>query len=504
MSSNSNLEVKDESEASKFVDPPEDGADFVVDSPKGAIVETNETATGGTNYGDDRTPEPPTEQFEQNRLVYDTDPHVGHSIEVILDWILADGYNISDRNIAGYDASESLDEENIAALRFLIENSDFETKLNEWIEEAAVEGHGYMEIVVEEGKFKPRILPPEMVHKHTDEYGTIKEYVLEPEDGGGPEDEDATVYGKHDIAEFYFRKDPTEEYGRGLVERIREQADMLRDMEVDYARFVASKAYPPILWKCGDENNEWSEDQITNWLDDVKQIEPDSMVAGPHDVEPEVVGTTSTSASAGAMRLEETFKHHERRIVTGIGVPAVLSNMDSKGSSAEVIMPSFKRRIKRYQNLLLKKAVEEQIIRPLFVESILGQEIENYEGLIPEWEFGEHSSAENRLEIDKLLKLFNNGFLTREAFAQRAGIDPETELPTMEGLQEEVIPTLQGLANGERSLGDAAQNPDGGRPTDTEGGAQSSGREVTSREDATTDNSGNEDRPQKSPTEDES
>jgi len=178
--------------------------------------------------------------------------------------------------------------------------------------------------------------------------------------------------------------------------------------------------------------------------------------------------------------------------------------MDSKGSSAEVIMPSFKRRIKRYQNLLLKKAIEEQIIRPLFVESILGQEIENYEGLIPEWEFGEHSSAENRLEIDKLLKLFNNGFLTREAFAQRAGIDPETELPTMEGLQEEVIPTLQGLANGERSLGDAAQNPDGGRPTDTEGGAQSSGREVTSREDATTDNSGNEDRPQKSPTEDES
>ena len=486
---------------SNFIDPPEDSADFVVDSAKGPVVVTNTNASGGTNYGDDRTPDPPRDQFEYNRTLYDTDPHVGHSIEVMLDWMLADGYNISDRNIADYEDGE-LEPEDLAALRFLIENSDFETKFNEWVEEAAVEGQAYMEIVVEEEQFKPRILPPERVYKHTDEYGVIKEYVLEPPEGGGPSADDATVYDPSDIAEFYFHKHPDEEYGRGFPQRIEEQADILRDMEIDYARFVASKAYPPIFWRCGDENAEWSDEQMENWLEQVEKIEPDSMVAGPHDVEAEVVGTTSTSSSAGAMRLEETFKHHERRIVTGIGVPAALSNMDNKGSSAEVTMPSFKRRIKRYQNLL-KKAVEEQIIRPLFVESIQGTEIENYDGLIPSWEFGEHSSAENRLEIDKLLKLFNNGFLTRDAFAKRAGIDPETELPSMDQLNEEVIPTLQGLASSGQTAGEAAQNPDGGRPTDTGGGTQSSGREVTSREDASTDTSGDDDRPQQSPTEDE-
>lgn len=490
-----------DSEDSKFVDPPdeEDRADFVVDSPKGAVIETNQTSSGGTNYDDDRTPEPPREQFVENRLLYDTDPHVGHSVEVVMDWVLADGYNISERNIAEYDDSE-LDPEDLAAFRFLLKNSTFEKQLNAWVENACVEGHGYMELVVEDEKFKPRILPPEKVYKHTDEFGNIKEYVLEPADGGGPEDDDATVYKPNDIAELYFRKKPDEEYGRGLVQRVYEQADILRDMEVDYARFVASKAYPPVFWKCGDENNEWSEDQITNWLDEVEKIEPDSQVAGPHDVEAEVVGTTSTSSSAGAMRLEETFKHHERRIVTGIGVPAVLSNLDSKGGAAEVVMPSFKRRVKRYQNLITQ-AIEEEVIRPLFVESVLGTDIENFSGLIPVFEFGEHSSAENRLEIDKLLKLFNNGFLTRESFAKRAGIDPETELPTMEDLDNEIIPTLQGLTTGERSAGDAAQSPEGGRPTDTEGGTQSSGREVTSREDGTSDNSDDDDRPQQSPTE---
>jgi hypothetical protein len=50
-------------------------------------------------------------------------------------------------------------------------------------------------------------------------------------------------------------------------------------------------------------------------------------------------------------------------------------------------------------------------------------------------------------------------------------------------------------------LGDNIQNPEGGSPTDTEGGAESAGGEVTSREDGTTDSSNG--RNKKSVTEDE-
>jgi hypothetical protein len=248
---------------------------------------------------------------------------------------------------------------------------------------------------------------------------------------------------------------------------------MLRDMEFDYARFVATKAYPPILWTLGTEEEQWSEDQIDGWLETVNSIEPDSMLAAPHDVDHDTVGVTSTSSSAGAMKLEGTFEHLQNRISTGLGVPALILNMDASTGEATASMPSFKRRITRLQNVV-KNAVEQQIFKSLLVEGAL----EEFDGVIPEFNFGEHSNAEDRLEIDKLIKLYQTGMLTRESFAERAGIDPEVELPSPDELTEEIIPLITSLAG----TGDSIQNPDGGSPTDTGTGAESAGGEVTSRE----------------------
>jgi hypothetical protein len=485
---NENLYFSDDEQ--RFVDPPENSEEFVTDSAKGAVIIDNELDTSGpTSYVGERTAPPPKDEIENNRKLYNTDPHVGHAVDTVLDWLLADGWNLTLPNIRGFE--DGVEEKDVTSTRKLMRNSDFDRKFNNWIENAAVEGHGFMELVVEEEMFKPRLLPYKRMHKHTDVYGEVEEYVLEPPDGG-PDADDATVYTPDEIAEFTFSQNPLEQLGRSLIERVNEQADMLRDMEIDYSRFVASKAYPPILWKLGSEDSQWSEKQIGNWLDQVGKIEPDSSLAAPHDVEAEAVGTTSTNSSAGAMRLEDTFRHHERRIVTGLGVPAVLANMDNKGASAESVMPSFKRRIRRFQTLIAD-AVEQQIIKPLFVQSVKGQEdLDEYNGLVPEFEFGEYSSAEKRLEVDKLIKLFNNGMLTRDAFAKRAGIDPDIELPTNEELGEEVIPIIRELAG----QGDRVQNPEGGRPTQTGGGAQTAGREVTSREEGSGDNSGDSDRPE--------
>ena len=215
----------------EFVEPPDDAPEFVVDSAKGAIVDKNTAAggTGGRSYNDDRTHEPPEEQIEENRLFYNTDPHVGQAVNITLDWLLADGYNISTRNIEGTDMA--VESENLASLRKLIINSSFSQTFNQFIKRALVDGHAFLELVVQE-------------------------YILEPPEGGGPTDNDATKYKPSDVAEFTFNKVPLEEFGRSPIERVRDQTDILRDMEIDYARFVASKAYPPILWKCGTENNQ--------------------------------------------------------------------------------------------------------------------------------------------------------------------------------------------------------------------------------------------------------
>jgi hypothetical protein len=113
--------------------------------------------------------------------------------------------------------------------------------------------------------------------------------------------------------------------------------------------------------------------------------------------------------------------------------------------------------------------------------------------LPPDFTFGQHSSEEERLEADMAIKLVNNGLLSFEAAANRIGIDSETELPG-DGELDEHIDKINRLAG----KGDEVQNPDGGRPTDTGGGAQSAGREAKTRQNPENDNSGDSDRPKQS------
>jgi hypothetical protein len=466
-----------------FVDPPEDRGEFAADSPKGVVKEEQP----GSQFEGERSSEAPKKEIEKHRNIARTDPHVHEAIHTLIDWVCGDGHNISPRHIAGVngpgggetgsgariDESELAQSQKVPALRDLTQNSEFGRVFGQWVEYAIQDGHSFMELVIEDEQFRPRLLPTERMHKKTDEYGFVTKYALEPAGGGGPDDQEATIYDPHEVAELWFTKDPLDDFGRSFVEPISEQADMLRDMEFDYARFVATKAYPPILWTLGTEEEQWSEDQIDGWLETVNSIEPDSMLAAPHDVDHDTVGVTSTSSSAGAMKLEGTFEHLQNRISTGLGVPALILNMDASTGEATASMPSFKRRITRLQNVV-KNAVEQQIFKSLLVEGAL----EEFDGVIPEFNFGEHSNAEDRLEIDKLIKLYQTGMLTRESFAERAGIDPEVELPSPDELTEEIIPLITSLAG----TGDNIQNPDGGSPTDTGTGAESAGGEVTSRE----------------------
>lgn len=488
-----------------FVGPPDDdSADFYAESPKGVIVQEQ---TGGGEATGVRRVAPPKDTIDEHRQIAYTDPHVHEAIETLTDWIVGDGFNIAPRNfeaametgVAGQAASTAQDgsspgeggSSDIQNLRRLLKNSDFWRVFNDWVRYALIDGHAFMELVVENEQFKAKLLPTERMHRDLDEFGNITEYVLEPPDGG-VESDDAVQYAPHEIAELWFRKEPVDDFGRSFVEPVKEQADMLRDMEIDYARFIATKAYPPILWKLGNEDSQWTEEQVGAWMDNVQSIEPDSMLAAPHDVETEIVGATSTSSSAGAMRLEETFSHFEERVATGLGVPTLLMNMGGDQGEATTMMPAFKRRIKRIQNIV-KTAVEQQILKSLLTESA---GYEDFSDVIPEFQFGEHSNAEDRLEIDKLLKLLNNAMITPAAFAERAGLDPQ-EVPDVWANNDMVtmLTTLSGS-------GDSIQNPDGGAPTETEGGTESAGGEVDSRQDPNEDSSSG--RNKSSITEDES
>lgn len=466
------------SQIHKMVEDSSSELEYAADSPKAVIRQASGSG------GNPRPVQAPAQQIEENRLIADGDPHVAEAVSTLVDYLVGSGFTIQPANVPGTDTEQT--DQDIAELKRLVEVSRFEKELSDWVWHALVDGTGFLELVVENDHFRPKVLPTEDMEIQTDEFGNIQQFV---QSGSGG---DEITFDPHEIAILRFHRHPDEDFGRSIVERVREQSNILRDMEIDTARFVATKAYPPIVWKCGTEERPWTQSEVDDWLSDIDTIEPDSMLAVGHDVDHEVAGVTSTSSTAGAMRLEETFKHLMQRIATGLGLPADLLNVDTlSGSEMQVAMPKFDRRIQRYR-MIIRNAVRYQIFPSLLQDT---RALE-FDDLPPDFEFGKHSSEEERLEADLAIRLVNNGMLTREAAAKRLGIDPEVELPQGETLQQQ-ISTIQELAG----QGDSIQNPDGGRPTDTGGGTQSAGREATTRENPQEDQSDSSDRPQQGATE---
>lgn len=416
-----------------------------------------------------RPSSPPQRDIEDHRLIADTDPHVGEAVDTLIDYLIGSGYSIGPVNIVGLD-EQAQDETDIADLKYLVETSPtFELALYEWVWHALVDGTGVLEVVVEEDVFKPKVLPTEALEIVPDKFGHPLKYLYTGVDGEEKE------FKPGDLAILRFHKHPGEDFGRSLVGRIREQADMLRDMEIDTARFIATKAYPPIIWKLGTEERGYTQQQINDWLDNVSNIEPESMLAVGHDVEHDVVGATSTSSTSGAMRLEATFEHLLSRVYTGMGLPAFLGNINSDVSRNEAIalMPKFDRRIQRYRRII-RHTIRQQV----FLSIMAGDgELADVSEVPPDFIFGQHSSEEERLDAELAIKLVNNGLLTFEAAAKRVGIDPETEMPTDAELDEHMA-KLAALAG----VGDDIQHREGGAPTGTGAGTESSDRSVQTRQ----------------------
>lgn len=449
--------------------------EFAMESPQAVIKQSSGAA------GEPQPEEAPQNDIREHRAIADQDPHIAEGISTLVDYLVGSGVEVTPANVPFTDQEQT--KEDIADLKLLIERSNFNRVLYEWVWHALVDGTAFLEIVVEDDVFKPKLLPTERIEIITDEFGDPLRYELENPDGAQP-----IEFDPFELAVLKFHQHPAEDFGHSLIERCREQADFMRDMEIDLARFISTKAYPPIVWNLGTEERPWAQEQINDWLETVENIEPDSMLAVGHDVDHDVVGTASTSGSAGMLNLDSTFEHLQKRIAAGLGVPAFLLNMDVdvNRNTSVTIMPKFDRRVQRYRSII------KQVVRYQIFVSILGENNpEDYDELPPDLEYGEHSSDEERLEIDSAIKLFNEGFLTREAFAERVGIDPEVEMPDDAEL-DEIIGVLQEL----RGAGDDIQNPEGGSPTDTGTGSESAGGEVSGRQNPENDSSDGDQRTQ--------
>lgn len=450
-------------------------AQFSLDSPR-AVVRR------GSGTGSEPRPEAaPENRIDEFRAIRRTDPHVADMVNTVVDYITGVGFNVAPANIP--DTDEGQTPEEVAAFKSLIESSNFKPVLDQWVDTALTDGTGFLEVVVEDGEvFKPKVLPTKRMSVKEDKFGHVTGYELRV-----PGEREPLEFGPYDVAMLRFFPVPGQAFGRSLVEPIQEVADMLRDMELDYARFIETKAYPPVIWKLGNDDRYYSQTQMNEWLATMEDIEPESMIAVNHDVDHDVVGVTSTSGSAGAMSLEPVFKHLLHRMHAGVGVPPFLTGMDTdiNRNTAVAVMPKFDRRIQRFRETL-RHTIRYQV----FVSILGGDSPEDYRELPPDYEFGQHSSEEERLETAEAIRMFQMGFLSRRAAAERMGIDPEMEMPEEDELTE-IIDLLRELAG----KGDEIQNPDGGRPTADGTGQPSSDGAVKSRQNPEKDSG--EGRPQR-------
>lgn len=168
--------------------------EFAADSTKGIL---NQRAAGG---GQSRPEIAPAQAIEEYRLIADTDPHVAEAVDTLVDYMVGSGFSIQPANIPGTDTNQT--DADIAELKLLVETSSFETELANWVWHALVDGTGFLELVVEDDHFKPKVLPTEQMEIRSDEFGNVQEILQQP--GGA----DEVSFEPHEVAILRFHRHP--------------------------------------------------------------------------------------------------------------------------------------------------------------------------------------------------------------------------------------------------------------------------------------------------------
>jgi len=122
---------------------------FALDSPKAVMRQSG---------GSDGRPQPvdaPEQDIRQHRAIADQDPHVGEAIHTLVDYLVGSGFNIKPANVPYTDQEQT--DEDISDFKLLVETSNFNTVLGEWVWHALVDGTAFVEIVVEDDVFKPKV-----------------------------------------------------------------------------------------------------------------------------------------------------------------------------------------------------------------------------------------------------------------------------------------------------------------------------------------------------------
>lgn len=341
--------------------------------------------------------------------IYRTDALAGAGIDYTTNFVVGAGFDV-------FVYDDNGDQQELPWFNKIIRNSKPRQKTNEFLKDGLVEGDGYLYLLPSESDKEWiagfDVIPAQQVRIERDEVNNIEKYVQEL----GESENDYPTFEPNMVAHYRNRPISGEAYGRSDIEPIVEASEILRDMQIDLANFISTKAYPPILWKLGSEDQPWGADLVEEWAKQREEIEPGDQISVQGDVTYEAVGV-----SRETLDVQPYLLFFASLVVSGLRVPAALTSLikDMGQFTADSQANAYARRINDLREQLAE-ILEIEVFNRILRQNGYGQ----YHAVV-NWR--KHDDESERMAVNNMVQLVQNSVISRQEARESMGYSQDVK-----------------------------------------------------------------------------
>jgi hypothetical protein len=337
------------------------------------------------------------------RGIYKNDSLVGAGIDYTASFVAGAGVTIT-----LYDINDSAIED--LEFKRLLRVSRINTLIRDVVKDMTVIGDAYIEKVKGTGTDKFVQLTarkPDEIKVTRDIHDNPLSYIQEIGDNPSEYPE----FEPQELIHFKNRGMTGEAYGISDISAVIGNAEILRDMSTDLANFIATKAYPPILWKLGTAEKPWGKPNVEKWGNARAEPEAGDQISVSGDIDAQAVGV-----SKEALQIGEYLKFYAALIVSGLRIPATLTSMDTSIGqfTADAQTNAYKRRIADMRVYI------EELLQVEFIDAYIAQAGLS-DGTYAVITWNTHEGEESRLAVNDGIQLLQNGAISMEELRMATG-----------------------------------------------------------------------------------
>ena len=374
---------------------------------KAKVIDTVFTRLAKVKKKSDTKRERPDAERDLYWDIYRTDPLVGACVDFTISFVLGGGMDVRLFNDDG-------EEVTVTEFDSIVRRSKPRGVMSQMLKDGFVGGDGYIEKMYVDksdvvGKFD--VVSTKQMVINRDEKGVIESYVQEL----GTGEKDYAKFEEHEIVHYRNRGIAGEAYGRSDIEPITEVSEILRDMMIDLANFISTKAYPPILWKLGTPEVPWSKPEVDVWAADREDVEPGDQISVQGDVEGEAIGVRGETVD-----IQPYLTFFASLVVSGLRVPATLTSIipNIGQFTADSQTNAYTRRINDIRNELAE-TLEVDLFDYIIIQNGYGTNLHS------EVTWKKHDEESTRMAVNNLIQLVQNSIISREEARIDAGFAME-------------------------------------------------------------------------------